>query len=126
MKLDAENLNLDVKDGRLVIEPQYVEYLREFDYRIEEINELRAVESSSSDSGHIVAKIQTYDKPEKASDYLDHSIDLWCCDCWAYRQSSADVSKPDVTPSDSGRCKHVTSVSKVQRAENDDQQDTLV
>jgi len=122
MKLDAENLNLDVKDGRLVIEPQYVEYLREFDYRIEEIKELHVVESSSSDSGHIVAKIQTYDKPEKASDYLDHSIDLWCCDCWAYRQSSADVSEPDVTPSDSGTCKHVTSVSKVQRAENDESQ----
>lgn len=122
MNLNAENLNVDVEDGKVVVEPQYVEYLREFDYRIEEINELHAVESSSSDRGHIVAKIQTYDKPTTAGDYLDHGVELWCCDCWAYRQSSADVSKPDVTPSDSGTCKHIQSVSKVQRAENDENQ----
>lgn len=127
MRLNADNLETKITDEKLVVEPQYVEYLRSQDYRIDGIEGLHAVPSDSSkDTAHIVAQIQTYNKPTTHGDYLDHGLTLWVCDCWSYRETSADVSKSFVQPSQSGECKHIQQVDKVARAQNDDQQETLL
>ena len=122
MKLNADNLKTDVKDGQLVIEPQYVQYLREHNYAIEAINEIHTVPSESSDGAHLVVNIQTYEYPRKHEklDVVEHETNLWVCDCWSFRQNSNDVSKGLVKPG--GSCKHVRAVDKVQRAKNDEKQ----
>ena len=126
--LEADNLETSVNDetGELVIEPQYVKFLRANDYTIESINEVHTVESESEpDKAYLVVNITTYDYPKDHPelDVVEHERDVWACSCWSYRQNSNDVSNGLVKPD--GSCKHVNQVSKVKRAKNDNNQDTL-
>ena len=127
MNLNAENLTVESYDNVVRVEPQYIEYLRSHQYEIVGITEAHAVESASNpDTAHVVMKVVTYDKPKTASDYLDYPIELWVCDCWAFREGSADVSESLVKPTQSDPCRHIQAVSKVKKAENDDSQETLL
>ena len=115
------------QDGQIVVEPAWVDYLRNQGYIVESVDEAHTVESSSRDIAHLVVKITTYDKPRGSYDAVEDEISLWVCSCedWQYNQS-ADVSKNMVKPSDSGRCKHCLEVDRVERAKQDENQDTLL
>jgi len=73
-----------------------------------------------------VLNVTTYDKPKDHPnlDYAADEIQLWICDCWSYRNNSADVSNGE-KPSECEPCVHIQNVSKVERAEQDPAQDTL-
>ena len=124
--LNADNLITETtEEERIVLEPQYIDYLREHNFTIDGIEEAHTVASSSSDGSHLVLKITTYDYP-KDSEKLDVVADkrsLYVCDCWAYRQNSNDVSKGLVKPD--GECKHTRSLNKVQKAKNDPNQQEI-
>jgi len=127
-ELSADNLTVKVTDdGQIVHEVGYVGFLRENDYTIESVVESHTVPSEGRDMGHMVMKVKTYDyaKSDPQLDYAQHEVDIWTCDCWNFRREhSADVTEGE-RPSDSGVCKHIRKVSKVERAENDKHQDTL-
>jgi len=129
MNLNADNLNIRANNyGEIIVEPSYVEYLRENGHTIEEVNESHSVPSNSREMGHIVMNITTYLYPKDSAllDLAEHDIQLWVCDCWDYRNTSVDVAE-DVsnTPDQCGTCRHIQSVSKVQKAKADEKQDTL-
>jgi len=114
------------QEGRIIIEPGYVDYLRNQGYIIEEVEEAHSVDSNSRDLSHVVVRIATYDEPRDRYDALEDMISLWVCSCedWQYNQS-ADVSEDMVKPSDSGECRHILSVDCVERAKNDEKQTQL-
>ena len=128
-ELNADNFESGVTDdGQIIAEPGYVGFLRSNGYTIESVEEIHTVASRSSEGSHIVVKITTYDKPKNHPelDIATDDISMWVCDCWAWRNSSADVSESGVSPVDCGSCPHVETVDKTIRAQNDDSQDTLL
>lgn len=127
-ELTADNLETGLtQDGRLTIEPGYLGYLRTQGYQIDQLKELHAVDSDSSEKAHIVAKVGTFEYPKDhpALDYAEHSIDLWACDCWSFRtEHSVDLTES--SPAGCSACKHIETVSKAEKAKQDESQETLV
>jgi hypothetical protein len=95
----------------MLIEPTYVEHLREYGYRITEVHEVHAVESSRG-GAHLVVHVTVDDTP------------LWVCSCEGFRyNASADVSDRDVSPADCGECRHIEQAHpKHERASDDNRQ----
>lgn len=128
--LDADNLEAELtQDGRLVVEPQYLGYLRNNGYQIDELQQLHAVNSDGAERAHIVAKVKTYEYPrdDPRLDYAEHALSLWTCDCWSFRTDhSAAVHDDGVTPSETTTCKHIRRVSKAESAKADAAQETLL
>jgi hypothetical protein len=118
-------------DG-VVLEPSYITYLRNQGYNIRDITARMSVPSSDGEHAYLLYKIKTYVFPKNSSllDIADESqqIEMWVCSCPQFRfRETVDVSNGiDVTPDQCGHCKHIRSVDKVARAENDDQQETLL
>jgi len=118
-------------DG-IVLEPSYITYLRNHGYNIKEVLEKHTVPSSSGEDAYLIYKIQTYIFPKNSAllDVADESqqIEMWVCSCPQFRfRETVDVSEGiDVSPDQCGTCKHIHQVDKVARAENDEQQDTLL
>jgi hypothetical protein len=118
-------------DG-VVLEPSYITYLRNQGYNIRDITARMSVPSSDGENAYLLYKIKTYVFPKQSSllDIADESqqIEMWVCSCPQFRfRETVDVSNGiDVTPDQCGHCKHIRSVDKVARAENDDQQETLL
>ena len=127
---NADNLHLEVtNDGRVIREPQIIQYLRQNGYTIEEVLEAHTVPSNSNpELVHDVLLISTYEWPTNHPklDYEAHRIEVWCCDCWNYRSESPDIAQTDVTPDMLPACKHIKQCSKVQKAKEDNQQSTLL
>jgi hypothetical protein len=124
-ELTADNLETRVNEnGEVVIEPSYISYLREHGYIIEEIHDIREVDSEGSDGGHIIVEIETYQYPRdhQELDYVEHKMKLKVCDCWSWRTNSNDVADGKQP---GGKCKHVTSEFMVEQAQNSDSQQTL-
>lgn len=129
-KANADNLHLEVtNDGKVIREPQIIQYLRQNGYTIEEVVEAHTVPSDSDpELVHDVLLIHTYEWPTNHPklDYEAHQIAVFTCDCWAYRSESPDISEPEVTPDMLPTCKHIKGISKVERAKDDNQQTTLL
>jgi len=128
MIAESENITREMTtDGRLVFEPGYAGYLRSEGYTVDDIHSIGTVASDSEpDKKYLVAKIDTYDLP-MGHDDLDVAADgitLPVCTCWSWRSNSADLENG--TPSDCGACKHLRQHFKTIRAQNDEQQDTLL
>jgi len=129
-ELSANTATVDEETphGALVIEPGYLDYLRTNGYPIVGLKEVHSVESESREMGHVVALIETYDKPEDSPDLdiVADTVELWTCSCEDFQYTqSADVSENLVSPSQCGTCKHIKSVSKVEKAKSDDAQRSL-
>ena len=126
MNLEADNLNTEVKDGRIGIEPGYVEYLRSHGYRIEDVRNVSVVKREDG-KPHLTLEIQTYEYPKghEKLDVVEDKIWLWLCDCWNFRFNSADVSQPGVKPSECSKCVHIENSTKAERAKTDGSQVTL-
>jgi len=123
----ADNLEYEINpDGTISLDISYLTYLSSNGYTIDSIQELHQVQRSRDKDPHMVAKVVTYDKPKDHPnlDYVADKMELWICDCWAFRNDSADVGA-DAKPSDCGTCPHIQAVSKTERAEADDSQATL-
>lgn len=131
MKLNDDTTNTDVSDttnGQLIIEPQYLKYLREHGYHIDGVEDVRIVPSSSRDLAHVVAKVYTYALPHGHED-LDVSADrreITVCSCedYTYNQS-VDVSETALRDGTLGECRHITGAFRVEKARADDQQTEL-
>ena len=126
-QLNADNLDVELtEDGRIVIEPNYLGFLRSQGHPIESIQEVHTVKRKDSDKAHIVAKVETFDKSKSNPDldYVADKTSLWVCDCWSFRQKSADVSHGD-KPSLSKPCVHIQEVCKQERAKEDENQSEL-
>jgi len=119
----------NTKDG-VVIEPEFLEYMRGQGYVIHKVLETHTVDSHSRDGSHLVlkAKVHQWDRGHPSCDLADEKqqVDMWLCGCedWQYNQS-VDISEPDKTPDMCGSCKHVRRVSREERAKQDPNQDTL-
>lgn len=128
-ELHTEHVRIDTtSDGQLVVEPNYVEFLRSQGHTIEGVTELSFPESSSRDVCHMVVKVDTYELPKghPSLDYEEHRITIPVCSCEGFRYTySADVSDPEVFPTDCEPCPHIESVDKVTRAQNDENQESL-
>lgn len=113
MELERENLNIYVgPEGAPVIEPEYIEFLRSQGYRIDEVRDAQAIESSGGQRLYVVCEVCTYEYPQGHPD-LDvaaHRDSVGVCSCGDYtHRKCADVSKEGVTPFESGQCKHLSS-----------------
>jgi len=127
MKLEADNLAIDVSEDKIAIEPGYIGFLRSHGYRIVDFTEPHTIQSESTDGkAYLVGKLWTHLYPwnDPRLDIAEHDIIIPVCSCWQFRQNSADVSdghKPD----ESGVCSHIKKAYKEYRAANDDEQATL-
>jgi hypothetical protein len=116
------------QDGRVVLEPAYCAYLREQGYTIDDVIEAHSVPSNSREKSHVVVQIQTYNYPRNHPelDVVEDQTEIWVCSCEDFQYNkSADVSESLVSPSQCGTCKHISSVSKVEKAKSDDKQRSL-
>jgi len=126
-ELEADNLEYEMnQDGTISLDISYLSYLSSNGYTIDSITELHQVQRDKEKTPHMVAKVVTFDKPKDHPnlDYVADKIDLWVCDCWAFRNDSGDVND-GANPSDCGVCPHIKRVSKTERAKADAAQDTL-
>ena len=127
MKLEADNLEVDVEDDTVAIEPGYVEFLRSQGYRITDFTEPHSVASESTEGkGYLVGKVHTHIYPwgDPRLDVAEHGCIIPVCSCWQFRQQSADVSDGQ-RPNQSGVCSHIKKAYKEYRAANDESQATL-
>jgi len=123
----ADNLACEMnQDGTISLDISYLSYLSSNGYTIDSIQELHHVQRDTEKTPHMVAKVMTFDKPRDHPnlDYVADKIELFACDCWAFRNDSADVND-GANPSECGTCPHIEAVSKVERAKQDPSQDTL-
>jgi DNA-binding transcriptional MerR regulator len=127
MKLEAENLKVSITNAQeLIIEPQYVKFLRENGFTIDGIENLHAIPSESDkEQAYLVGQIQTYTKPKDHPelDVIEDQITIPCCSCWSYRQNSNDVTEGK---SPGGTCKHCKKAYRVAKAKQDDNQTELI
>lgn len=126
-ELNAENLEIELTPEGFLLVPKVYTWLQNEGYTVERIKETHSVQSEDSETAHIVAKIETYEKPKDHPklDYVADRVDLWLCDCWHYRSECFPDIRDGERPSDAKPCKHVTSVSKSEKAQSDENQATL-
>jgi len=134
LKMETSNdktlINTELTNEGVILEPQYLGYCRSQGYQIDEIKERHTVPSSDGEHAHLVYKIGSYQYP-KGSSLLDvadpeQQIEVWVCSCADFRfNQSADVRDATVSPDDSGTCRHILEVSRVEKARRDESQATL-
>jgi len=126
MNLESDNLEITTNGyGEIMVEPQYIQFIRENGFTIDGIEDVRVIPSESDkEKAYFVAKVETYRKPKDHPelDVIEDQITLPVCSCWAYRQNSHDVTK-NMEPH--GRCKHIEQTYMVEKAKNDNNQTTL-
>ena len=122
MKLEAENLTVRVNANQeIVVEPSFIEFLRNEGYNIDGIEELRSVPSQSEKGkAYLVMQVQTYTKPKDHPelDIIEDKLTIPVCSCWSYRQNSS-IEPPQ------GSCKHTRKAYREERAKEDENQSTL-
>jgi len=127
MKLEADNLEVNVDDDTVSIEPGYIGFLRGHGYRIVDFTEPHTIQSESTeDKVYLVGKLHTHLYPwnDPRLDITEHRATIPVCSCWQFRQNSADVSDGH-KPNESGVCDHIKKAYKEYRAANDESQATL-
>lgn len=127
-ELNAENLEIGLtQEGTPTILPKPIYYLQQNGYQIESINEVHTVHRDSSDTGHVVFKIETYEYPKNDPrlDVAAHRVQIHTCDCWSYLTDHWPDLREDNKPSQAGACVHIQEVSKVEKAKSDENQETL-
>ena len=120
MELDRKNLNIyEFEDRAPIFEPEYIEFLRSQGYRIDEVRDAQAVESSGGQRLYVVCEVCTYEYPRGHPD-LDvavHRDAVGVCSCGDFtHRKGADVSVEGVTPFESGECKHLADIEFVEVA----------
>jgi len=81
----------------------------------------------SEDSAYLLTKVETTRVPTAQADYAVDKIELWCCNCPSFQyQSLKPFLNGEQTLDEIRTCKHVKAHNKVERAKQDEQQDTIV
>jgi len=115
-------------DGTVTVEIPWVEFLKTQGYRVDAINNVQTVDSGSRDMTHLVAQIQTYDKPFNSAelDLVEDEITVPVCSCedFTYNQG-ASVDESMIKPSQSGTCRHLRAAYKAIHAREDENQTEL-
>lgn len=129
MEFDEDTVNIGVSEaGEVVIEPDYLEYLRSHGYTIEGVSKVHTVESTSREQPHLVCQIETYAYP-KGHEKLDiaaHKLQIPVCSCERFKyQESVDVSEMPLNDGELGVCPHLKKAYKELRAANDEDQTRL-
>jgi hypothetical protein len=96
-------------------------------YPVERINEAHTVINEKEDAentSHVVLNVATLSKPMDKADAVADKTDLWCCDCRDY-QFNRGVDLQERTLTEWDTCKHIQEISKVARAKQDKNQQTL-
>jgi len=127
---DKTLINTELTNEGVVLEPQYLGFLRSQGYGLQSVEERHTVPSSDGEHTHLVFKVGTYQYPNGSSllDVADpeQQVETYVCSCPDFRfNQSADVRDATVSPDDSGVCRHIKQVSKVVKAKEDDSQATL-
>jgi len=127
---DKTLINTENTQEGVILEPQYLGFLRSQGYVLQSVEKRHTVPSSDGEHAHLVYKTGSYQYP-KGSSLLDvadpeQQIKTWVCSCADFRfNKSADVRDATVSPDDSGVCRHIKQVSKVVKAREDESQATL-
>lgn len=88
--------------------------------------ENKIVPSSSKDHAYLVSKIEVLTKPFEDADVSADRVDIVVCSCPAYHfQESAGFENDDMSVTELGECKHITSAYKEKRAKADPDQTSL-
>jgi hypothetical protein len=128
MIAEEDNITREMtKDGRLVYEPGFAAYLRNNGYAIDDIHSVDTVQSRSEEGKkYLVAKIDTYELPRNHDDLdvVADTITIPTCTCWPWRNKSPNLE--DGYRPQRLTCPHLEMVYKELRAENDENQDTLL
>jgi len=90
-----------------------------------ELKDTRIVPSSSNNGAYLVHKISVLDVPFEEADIAEDRIESYVFSCSDFYFNQSDGIEADRKPSDMGTCKHC-SVYKTVRAEQDENQDTLL
>lgn len=121
-KIPTEN----IQDIRLEV----FSYLNTHGYPVDEIVEAHSAVSMKKDprkedTGHIVLKIQTLEKPLGQADAVADQTTEWVCDCKDYKFTrSVDLESRALAEWEP--CKHIKEVSKSEKARTDERQNQLV
>lgn len=127
-KLNADNLEIKTtQEGTPIFLPKPVYYLQQNGYQIEGIQESHTVDRDKSDTGHVVMLVETYEYPrnDPRLDVAAHRVQIYVCDCADYVYRHWPDLREDNKPSQAGACAHIQAVDKVQKAKNDENQETL-
>jgi len=86
--IDAENVEYHASPEGIVVDMTVLGYLRSSGYPVEDVKELHTVKREDSDTAHVVAKIETLNKPrdDPELDIVEDKCTIWVCDCWRYRR----------------------------------------
>lgn len=130
MNLEHDTINTTVSEsGEVVIEPDYLEFLRGQGYAIEGVSDTQVIPSSSRDIGHIVCRIDTYAYPRgyENMDLVADQLTLEVCSCEDFKYNRAvDVSETYLADGHMGTCQHINAAFKEVRAAADDNQEELL
>jgi len=123
-----DTIEPEIHEGKIAIEPSYLDYLRSHGYVLEDVKNVQVIPSNSRDAAHIVCEVETYDYPQ-GHDKLDiaaDSLSIKICSCEDYQHNqSVDVSERPLKEASAGSCKHLKSAYRAEKAKADDAQDTL-
>lgn len=108
---------------KLVHWEQPISDLRAWDRKPEVKKEYAAISESDDETAYIVTELTALRVPFEDADVVADEMTMFVCSCPHYKFRLWPDEEPERL--NVGSCKHVRDVSKVQRAENDDQQETI-
>ena len=128
LSADVDTVDETTPDGAIVVEPDWLTFLRNQGYPVLDVHEVHTVASNSRELNHMVTKISTYDNREGAISptIVADKTEWWVliCENWRYNRP-ADVSEDMVKPPESGTCRLILQVDMAKKANQDDRQPTL-
>lgn len=119
MKLYDEHLLFD--SG---VQHRRVHQLKANDYHPEYV-ETRVVGSESRDCGYLLGRIRVLRVPFSEADASEDTIYAWVCGCDDFYYSQSEGVEDGGSAAEMGECKHIRESVRVERARDDDAQDTL-
>jgi len=130
MTLNTDQLRQELtEDGQIILEPEYVAFLRSNGYPVNEVVEIREAESESRDMTHLIYTVKTTELPQDHPelDVVAHETEIKVCTCEDFRyDKSVDVSERHLADESIGSCKHVRNEYRAEKAQADENQDTII
>jgi len=118
--LDADNLEAHASPEGIIVDMTVLGYLRSSGYPVNEVRELYTVSREGSETGHLVAEIETLQKPrdDPELDVVSDKITIHVCDCWNFQASHwPDLREYGNSPDDAGECTHIQQVTHERRTD---------
>lgn len=126
--LNADNLEFAVSPEGIILDLTVLQYLREAGYNVEKVHSLHTVKRANSDTGHVVveADVTTLPTDHPEFDAVEDVTTMFVCDCWDYLSNRwPDLREVSMHPQDAGSCVHIRTVSREEKARNDENQTEL-